>query len=69
MGMDAANGAAYGEFGRGYLMPVIYTDKPLPDRIEKDFYPTPRPVIKAAINRFGQRDAQEILDVGAGDEI
>ena len=48
-------------------MPTIYTSKPLPARIDKDFYPTPHHVIDAAMARFGQRQAQVILDVGAGD--
>lgn len=48
-------------------MPTIYTTKVLPKRIDKDFYRTPHAVIEAAMNRFGQRDAQFFCDVGAAD--
>lgn len=48
-------------------MPIIYTNKDLPARSEKDFYQTPQPVIDAAMKRFGKRKARTILDIGAGD--
>jgi hypothetical protein len=51
-------------------MAVIYTDKKadLPERAEKDFYQTPQAVIDAAMERFGQRRARVILDIGAGND-
>ena len=48
-------------------MPTIFTNKKLPERIEKDFYPTPEPIIRAALARFGHVQARVILDIGAGD--
>jgi len=48
-------------------MPIIYTKKILPERAENDFYATPYPVIDTAMERFGQRPARVILDIGAAD--
>lgn len=52
-------------------MTTIYMTKrskeDLPERVDKDFYPTPHPVITAAMDRFGQKDAQVFLDIGSGD--
>ena len=46
---------------------MIYTEKALPDRAINDFYPTPHSVIDVAMERFGQRSARSILDIGAAD--
>ncbi len=48
-------------------MPIIYTDKVLPERAISDFYQTPQAVVNAAIERFGQPNAACILDIGAAD--
>jgi len=48
-------------------MATIYTTKALPERIDKDFYPTPYPVIEAAINRFAPANVGYALDIGAAD--
>ncbi len=49
-------------------MPVVYTARTdLPQRIDKDFYPTESTLVWAAIARYGRRDAVSILDIGAGD--
>ena len=48
-------------------MATIYTAEKLPERIDKDFYPTPYPVIDMAMGRFGQKNARVILDIGAAD--
>jgi hypothetical protein len=48
-------------------MPIIYTEKMLPDRATNDFYATPHLVIDAAMKRFGQQSARSILDIGAAD--
>lgn len=52
---------------KGGKMPIIYTDKVLPERAISDFYQTPQPVVDVAIERFGQLDARSILDIGAAD--
>lgn len=48
-------------------MPIIFTDKPLPERSEADLYVTPQDVINIAMEKFGRRDAKHILDIGAND--
>lgn len=49
-------------------MPVIYTDKPTPDRVPKDHYPTEFNAVRAIIAAYGQVNALRILDLGAGDD-
>ena len=50
-------------------MAVIYIreDTDLPERIDKDFYPTPHAVVKAVMFRFCKPEAVSILDIGAAD--
>ncbi len=48
-------------------MPIIYTQNSLPDRAENDFYATPHAVVNAAMEKFGQREARVILDIGSAD--
>ncbi len=49
-------------------MPVVYTNKPIPERAENDFYPTPQGLVKLALEQVSwiHLGRLKVLDIGAG---
>ena len=50
-------------------MTIIYSHKPLKDRVPADFYPTPIELSDAALDLLDRDDFVSCIDVGAGDGV